>query len=81
MSAKFNFVVIDLNCVVLTNDVQLISAGKEYECSEEILSIAAVLSVQSVFNNNPEMRNQIDAQKRKFAVYEGDHLTLLNGMQ
>lgn len=38
-----------------------------------------MLSVQSVFQYTPEQRSKADTAKRKFAVYEGDHLTLLNG--
>jgi ATP-dependent RNA helicase DDX35 len=60
--------------------LQLISSGREYHCSEEILTIAALLSVQSIFNNSPDLRNLVDASRRKFAVYEGDHLTMLNGI-
>jgi len=56
----------------------LISSGKEYQCSEEILSIAAMLSIQGAFSFSHDQRHSADAAKRKFAVYEGDHLTLLN---
>lgn len=55
------------------------SAGHQYQCSEEILSIMAMLSVQSVFSYTNDTRNAADVARRKFAVYEGDHLTLLNG--
>jgi ATP-dependent RNA helicase DDX35 len=56
----------------------LIAAG-ELGCSEEVLSIAALLAVQNVFHApKGERRGAADAARRKFAVAEGDHLTLLN---
>lgn len=50
----------------------------EFGCSEEILSIAAMTSVQNVFivsENDPIG----EARRRAFIAEEGDHLTLLNG--
>jgi len=55
----------------------LISSGREWKCSEEILSITAMLSIQQAFQYQ-ENKSTTDDQKKKFAVYEGDHLTLLN---
>lgn len=49
-----------------------------YGCSEQILSIAAMLSVPSVFSYPKGSRKIAESNKRKFSVYEGDHLTLLN---
>ncbi|PRP85251.1 putative ATP-dependent RNA helicase DHX35 isoform 1 [Planoprotostelium fungivorum] len=57
---------------------QLLSSGEEYKCSEEVLTIAAMLSVQTVWSFTYEQRHNADGARRKFAVYEGDHLTLLN---
>jgi ATP-dependent RNA helicase DDX35 len=54
----------------------LLSAARNYNCSEEALSIAAMLSVQNVFVSNDQKAS--DHTKRRFAAYEGDHLTLLN---
>lgn len=48
-------------------------------CSEEILSIAAMISVQSVFTAPKTVRGTADAMRRTFGTYEGDHITLLNG--
>lgn len=39
----------------------------------------AMLNVQSVFSYTTDTRNKADEARRHFAVYEGDHLTLLNG--
>ena len=52
----------------------------EFGCSEEILSIIAMLQVQNVFTKPSSGQNAIKARiaKRKFEVQEGDLLTLLN---
>lgn len=48
-------------------------------CSEEMLSIVAMLSVaQSVFYRPKEKQQQADQKKSKFHDPHGDHLTLLN---
>ena len=46
-------------------------------CSEEMLSIAAMISVPSVFDQSQD-RLVLDYMRRCYAVYEGDHLTYLN---
>jgi HrpA-like RNA helicase len=46
-------------------------------CSEEILTIVAMLSVQTVFYRPKEKQGQADSKKAKFHQPEGDHLTLL----
>ena len=48
------------------------------ECSDEILSIVAMLSVQSVFYRPKDKQQQADQKKQKFHDPHGDHLTLLN---
>ncbi len=52
-------------------------ASVELGCSEEILSIVAMLSVQNVFYRPKEKQAQADSKKAKFHQPEGDHLTLL----
>ncbi|KAL9030487.1 MAG: hypothetical protein Q9196_001405 [Gyalolechia fulgens] len=47
-------------------------------CSEEMLSIVAMLSVQTVFYRPKEKQQQADQKKTKFHDPHGDHLTLLN---
>lgn len=54
---------------------KMILASADAGCSEEVITIAAMLSVQNIFDTTPEA----DRAKRMFAVYEGDHLTYLNG--
>ena len=46
-------------------------------CSDEILTIVAMLSVQNVFYRPKEKQAQADQKKARFFQPEGDHLTLL----
>uniref|UniRef100_A0A3Q3LHD7 ATP-dependent RNA helicase DHX33 n=1 Tax=Mastacembelus armatus TaxID=205130 RepID=A0A3Q3LHD7_9TELE len=50
----------------------------DYSCSEEILSIVSLLSVDSVLYNPPARREEVQAARKKFISSEGDHMTLLN---
>lgn len=50
----------------------------ELQCSEEILTIVAMLSIQNVFYRPKEKQQQADQKKAKFHDPHGDHLTLLN---
>ncbi|KIM64359.1 hypothetical protein SCLCIDRAFT_115718 [Scleroderma citrinum Foug A] len=56
---------------------KMLIASVELGCSEEILSIVAMLSVQTVFYRPKEKQAQADSKKAKFHQPEGDHLTLL----
>ena len=47
-------------------------------CSDEMLSVVAMLSVQTVFYRPKEKQQQADQKKSKFHDPHGDHLTLLN---
>ncbi|KAF9426512.1 hypothetical protein BGZ94_006411 [Podila epigama] len=47
-----------------------------FGCSHEMLTIAAMVSVQNIFINPTSW--QTEEQHRKFGAQEGDHLTLLN---
>lgn len=49
-----------------------------HNCSKEVLSIAAMLSVPLTFLRPKEKSKQADAAKARFAHLDGDHLTLLN---
>ncbi|EEB05579.1 ATP-dependent RNA helicase Prp43 [Schizosaccharomyces japonicus yFS275] len=50
----------------------------EFFCSNEVLSITAMLSVPNVFVRPPAARKQADEMHAQFAHPDGDHLTLLN---
>ena len=56
---------------------KMLISSVELGCSEEMLSIVAMLSVQNVFYRPKEKQAQADAKKAKFFQPEGDHLTLL----
>lgn len=49
-----------------------------YKCSEEILTIVALLSVPNVFVRPALAKKRADECKMAFAHPDGDHLTLLN---
>ncbi|RKP26871.1 P-loop containing nucleoside triphosphate hydrolase protein [Syncephalis pseudoplumigaleata] len=55
----------------------LISSAR-FHCSNEILSIVAMLSVPNVFLRPNDARRQAEEAKRSFAHPDGDHLCLLN---
>ncbi|KKY20293.1 putative pre-mrna splicing factor rna helicase [Phaeomoniella chlamydospora] len=57
--------------------VMLISSP-EFYCSNEILSLTALLSVPQVFVRPASARKRADEMKNLFAHPDGDHLTLLN---
>lgn len=57
--------------------VMLIGAF-EFHCSEEILSIVAMLSVPNVFVRPSKDKKRSDDAKSIFAHPDGDHITLLN---
>lgn len=56
----------------------LITSSETYCCSNEILSIAALLSVPNIFLRPRNEQPQADSAKRKFVHPDGDHLTMLN---
>lgn len=52
-----------------------------FGCLSEMLTIAAMTSVGSVWVQRDGEKKQMEFARRKFAVEEGDHLTLLNVYQ
>lgn len=56
----------------------LIKSAREFGCSEEILTIVAMLSVQTIFYRPRDKQQQADARKARLHHSQGDHLTLLN---
>lgn len=57
--------------------VMLISSP-EFYCSNEILSLTALLSVPQIFVRPASARKRADEMKQLFAHPDGDHLTMLN---
>lgn len=55
------------------------SANPEFNCLNELLTIAAMMTLQgNAFVSHEGGKKQLDAARRRFAVSEGDHLTLYN---
>ena len=59
-------------------DLQTILLSRKFHCTEEILTIVSLLSVDSVLYNPPARRDEVQSVRKKFISSEGDHLTLLN---
>jgi pre-mRNA-splicing factor ATP-dependent RNA helicase DHX15/PRP43 len=57
---------------------KMLIESPKFNCSNEVLSIAALLSVPNVFMRPKESEKAADAAKLQFAHTDGDHLTLLN---
>lgn len=53
-------------------------AGVDYGCTEELLSILAMVTLPNVFFRPKDKQTQADQKKAKFHDPHGDHLTLLN---
>ena len=57
---------------------KMVIASCAYSCSNEILSLTAMLSVPQCFVRPNDVRKQADEAKARFAHIDGDHLTMLN---
>ncbi|KAK1354362.1 RNA helicase [Heracleum sosnowskyi] len=57
---------------------KMLVMSPEYNCSNEILSISAMLLVPNCFVRPREAQNAADEAKDRFGHIDGDHLTLLN---
>ncbi|KAF7563362.1 hypothetical protein G7046_g767 [Stylonectria norvegica] len=57
---------------------KVLIAAVGLECSDEMLSIVAMLNLPNVFYRPKEKQSQADQKKSKFHDPAGDHLTLLN---
>ncbi|CAI2325177.1 unnamed protein product [Caenorhabditis sp. 36 PRJEB53466] len=56
---------------------KLLIMSVDLGCSEEVLTIVAMLNVQNIFYRPKEKQDMADQKKAKFHQPEGDHLTLL----
>ncbi|KAG7663287.1 uncharacterized protein J8A68_003201 [[Candida] subhashii] len=56
----------------------LLSTQAEFHCSDEIISIVAMLSVPNIYHRPKERAQEADMAREKFMISESDHLTLLN---
>ncbi|XP_012941440.1 ATP-dependent RNA helicase DHX33 isoform X2 [Aplysia californica] len=57
---------------------KIILLSQEYGCVEEVLTIVSILSVDDIFINQMNKRDEIQSVRQKFVSSEGDHITLLN---
>ncbi|XP_047109193.1 ATP-dependent RNA helicase DHX33 isoform X1 [Schistocerca piceifrons] len=57
---------------------KILLAAKDYNCVEEVISIVALLSSESVFVTPPNKREEALSARQKFVSSAGDHITLLN---
>ncbi|KAI5954822.1 hypothetical protein KGF57_003846 [Candida theae] len=57
---------------------KLILLSVQFRCSEDILTIVAMLSVSNIFQRSKERAKEADSARERFLVAESDHLTLLN---
>ncbi|KAJ2007489.1 DEAH-box ATP-dependent RNA helicase prp43 [Coemansia thaxteri] len=57
---------------------KMIISAPNYGCTNEVLSIAAMLSVPNVFLRPREAQRAADMAKAEFAHMDGDHMSLLN---
>ena len=57
---------------------KMLICSPELSCSQDVLTIVAMLSVPMVWLRPNNQRKEADAAKQTFTVPDGDHLTLLN---
>jgi len=57
---------------------KMLVASPKYNCSNEVLSIVAMLSSPSIFMRPKSAQRAADEAKARFSHVDGDHLTMLN---
>ncbi|KAG5452444.1 Pre-mRNA-splicing factor ATP-dependent RNA helicase dhx15, variant 2 [Clonorchis sinensis] len=57
---------------------KMVIASCDFNCSNEVLSITAMLSVPQCFVRPADAKKSADEAKMRFAHIDGDHLTMLN---
>uniref|UniRef100_A0A8C9KEM8 RNA helicase n=1 Tax=Panthera tigris altaica TaxID=74533 RepID=A0A8C9KEM8_PANTA len=67
-----------LTLTPLGGKMAAILLSPKFHCTEEMLTIVSLLSVDSILCNPPSRRDEVQAVRRKFVSSEGDHVTLLN---
>jgi len=58
--------------------VKMLIDSKIYQCSDEIVTVIAMLSVKNIQSFPPNQRLKAQREQQKFAVEQGDLITLLN---
>jgi len=57
---------------------KMLVSSHKYKCSQEMLTITSMLSVQQCFMRPKDKQKEADEAKARFSHEDGDHLTLLN---
>ncbi|KAG8720572.1 DEAH-box ATP-dependent RNA helicase prp43 [Ceratobasidium sp. 395] len=57
---------------------KMLIVSPEFQCSNELLSIVAMLSVPNVWLRPNNQRKEADAAKQLLTIPDGDHLTMMN---
>ena len=57
---------------------KMLLCSGHFECSEEAVTLAAMLQIENCFVVPFNKKQQMARAKLKFSVHEGDHLTLIN---
>ncbi|GFS69256.1 ATP-dependent RNA helicase DHX33 [Nephila pilipes] len=57
---------------------KMIISSSKYNCTDEILTIISLLSVESIFYTKISEREKFNEVRKKFETIEGDHIMLLN---
>ncbi|KAF8228680.1 P-loop containing nucleoside triphosphate hydrolase protein [Tricholoma matsutake] len=57
---------------------KMLIVSPEFKCSNEMLTITAMMSVPNIWVRPNNQRREADAAKQMLTVPDGDHLTLLN---
>ena len=57
---------------------KILLVSEKLECSEEALTVVAMLSVPKIFNRPKNQEAEADAAREKLMVPESDHLTMFN---
>jgi pre-mRNA-splicing factor ATP-dependent RNA helicase DHX15/PRP43 len=60
---------------------KILITSQHYQCSEDILTLCAVLSVPNPFLRPKDAAEAADKARKQFAHQDGDHLTLINLFQ
>jgi ATP-dependent RNA helicase DHX8/PRP22 len=56
---------------------KILISSVDLECSEELLTVVAMLAIEDIFYRPRDKQAQADAKRARFFQSEGDHLTLL----
>ena len=57
---------------------RVLIASRKEECVSEVIDIVSCLSVDGIFLDKSEKREEIAESRKRFESVEGDHMTLLN---